>query len=112
MKPIIAGLALVTIGGMSAQAADMAVKAPIAPVVAVHGWTGLYVGLNAGGVWGSTDIDYRASDFGFSGPAGAALLNSVASGKIESSGFTAGTPGSPGRCIERGGRSLPLAKRS
>ena len=93
MKPtiaIIAALALASIEGMSAQAADMAVKAPVAPVVAVHGWTGLYVGLNAGGVWGNTDIDYRASDFGFSGPAGAALLNSVASGKVESSGFTAG----------------------
>jgi outer membrane immunogenic protein len=90
MKPTIAILALASITATSAQAADMAAKAPVAPAAAVYGWTGLYVGLNAGGVWGSSDIDYSASDFGFSGPAGAALLNSVASGKIESSGFTAG----------------------
>ena len=73
------------------SAADLRVKAPAAQVLApAYSWTGFYAGLNAGGVWGNTDIDYRASDFGFSGPAGAATLNSVASGKIESSGFTGG----------------------
>src|ERR1700744_1578457 len=34
-----------------AMAADMAVKAPPAPVV-MDSWTGFYAGLNGGGVWG------------------------------------------------------------
>jgi outer membrane immunogenic protein len=39
-------------------AADMAVKAPPpAPPAPVYNWTGFYVGLNAGGGWGSNKID-------------------------------------------------------
>jgi outer membrane immunogenic protein len=45
------------LGGIgSAYAADMAVKAP--PIAApVFSWTGFYVGLNAGGDWGSSRTD-------------------------------------------------------
>ena len=40
-----------------ACAADMAVKAPpMAPVPATS-WTGYYVGVNAGGTWGGSDIN-------------------------------------------------------
>jgi outer membrane immunogenic protein len=44
------------IGGLgSALAADMAVKAaPPAPVI-VPTWNGIYLGLNGGGAWGTTD---------------------------------------------------------
>jgi outer membrane immunogenic protein len=74
-----------------ASAADLAVKArPYIAPAPVFSWTGFYAGLNAGGVWGNTDINYRASDFGYSGPAGAAFLDSGVSGKIQSSGFTGG----------------------
>jgi outer membrane immunogenic protein len=39
-----------------AQAADLAVKAPPAPVpAAVYNWTGLYVGVNGGWGWGRQD---------------------------------------------------------
>ena len=37
-----------------ALAADLPVKAPVAPVVAPYNWTGFYVGANLGGAWGKT----------------------------------------------------------
>jgi outer membrane immunogenic protein len=45
-----------------AAAADMATKAPImrAPLVAAYNWTGCYIGGNAGGVWGTSNIDIPA----------------------------------------------------
>ena len=49
MKKILLG-ALLASTAMSAQAADLAVKAPYykAPVVAIYDWTGFYVGANVG----------------------------------------------------------------
>jgi outer membrane immunogenic protein len=49
MKRILAGAMLVGTA-VSAQAADLAVKAPYykAPIVAVYNWTGFYIGVNAG----------------------------------------------------------------
>jgi outer membrane immunogenic protein len=49
MKKILAGIALLGTA-VSAQAADMAVKAPYlkAPVAMVYDWTGFYLGVNAG----------------------------------------------------------------
>jgi len=38
----------------SAFAADMPVKAPMAPVATPYNWSGLYVGAVAGGAWGSS----------------------------------------------------------
>jgi outer membrane immunogenic protein len=48
-KLLVAGIAL-TVAMNSAQAADMPVKVPVAvaPI-----WTGLYLGVHAGGAWGS-----------------------------------------------------------
>jgi len=41
---------------LAAHSADLAVKAPPAPVAAaVYNWTGLYVGVNGGWGWGSQD---------------------------------------------------------
>jgi outer membrane immunogenic protein len=50
MKKILAGAAALLGTAVSAQAADMAVKAPYlkAPVAMVYDWTGFYVGVNAG----------------------------------------------------------------
>jgi outer membrane immunogenic protein len=49
MKKILAGIALLGTA-VSAEAADMAVKAPYlkAPVAMVYDWTGFYIGVNAG----------------------------------------------------------------
>src|SRR5436305_11851938 len=51
MKQILAGAAALLGTAVSAQAADMAVKAPYlkAPVAMVYDWTGFYVGVNVGG---------------------------------------------------------------
>jgi outer membrane immunogenic protein len=50
MKKILAGAAALVGTAVSAQAADMAVKAPYlkAPVAMVYDWTGFYIGVNAG----------------------------------------------------------------
>jgi outer membrane immunogenic protein len=50
MKKILAGAAALLGTAVSAQAADMAVKAPYlkAPVAMVYDWTGFYIGVNAG----------------------------------------------------------------
>ena len=45
-----------------AMAADLPVKAPApAAVTRVYDWTGLYVGLNAGGAWGRSALNTSAS---------------------------------------------------
>ncbi|PZA11428.1 porin family protein [Rhodopseudomonas palustris] len=50
MKRILAGVVLASTAAVSAQAADLAVKAPYlkAPVAAVYDWTGFYIGANVG----------------------------------------------------------------
>ncbi|MGM4991316.1 outer membrane protein [Tardiphaga sp. 841_E9_N1_2] len=50
MKRILLASAALLGTAVSAQAADMAVKAPYykAPIVAVYNWTGFYIGVNAG----------------------------------------------------------------
>ncbi len=55
MKTFFLGSAplLVLVAAGSAMAADIPVKAPMAPVVApAYSWTGLYVGGNVGAAWG------------------------------------------------------------
>jgi outer membrane immunogenic protein len=50
MKKILAGAAALLGTAVSAQAADLAVKAPYlkAPIAMVYDWTGFYIGVNAG----------------------------------------------------------------
>ena len=51
-----AAFMLLAAAAVSANAADMPVKAVPAPVVAqVYNWTGLYVGVNGGWGWGQQD---------------------------------------------------------
>jgi hypothetical protein len=50
----VAGIAAAAFGGAPAFAADMAVKAPPAPVAAPYSWTGFYLGIEGGGGFGST----------------------------------------------------------
>lgn len=84
-----------------ASAADLPVKAPVSAPAAPdpNNWTGFYVGLNAGGVWGRSRND-TSLDCSFingyicnasSGPtANAAAVNASGSGAITDSGFTGG----------------------
>ncbi len=56
----VAGSALVS-GVAAANAADMAVKAPIPMAPAAFSWTGFYIGANVGGAWTPNN---GGSDFG------------------------------------------------
>jgi outer membrane immunogenic protein len=48
--------------GTSAFAADIGVKAPLAPPPApVYNWTGWYVGVNAGASFGTADTDFHGA---------------------------------------------------
>ena len=49
-------LAAVAVFGFApvASAADLPIKAPVAPVAALYNWTGFYFGLNAGYGWGGS----------------------------------------------------------
>jgi outer membrane immunogenic protein len=59
LKWALASVVSVTLGGFgSALAADLPVKARPAPMpmVAVYNWTGFYIGVNGGGIWGRNDV--------------------------------------------------------
>ena len=59
-KFLVAGIAAAACSSAPALAADMAVKAPMAPPIApvVDSWTGFYIGANGG--WGWSSIDTAA----------------------------------------------------
>jgi outer membrane immunogenic protein len=62
MKLLAASAALFAFAAIDAAgAADMAVKAPPAPVVAPYNWTGAYIGLNAGYGWGSDPVQFTST---------------------------------------------------
>jgi outer membrane immunogenic protein len=101
MKHLISGsvaavaLALAAAGPVGA--ADMPVKASVykAPAVApLYNWTGYYVGLNAGGAWGSSDVVTLAhGDGSFFVPASLASIAVNGRANIQPSGFTGGVQG-------------------
>ncbi len=94
MKRAWIGLAVVTaffgIGG-AAVAADMPLKAPIAPVV-TYNWTGLYIGGTVGDGWGS--FDPRSATVyapnGYFRTDSVPAVNSVGVQSLSSNGFTGG----------------------
>jgi len=61
---------LIAFTAAPASAADLAVaapvytKAPMAVVATVNEWTGLYIGLNAGGAWGTSHSDVAVTSPG------------------------------------------------
>ena len=67
MKLIVAGIAVLAIGTVSATAADLSAKAPVykaAPMM-VDPWAGFYVGANLGYSWGDWRSDSNQAVFNF-----------------------------------------------
>lgn len=64
---IIALLSATAVGAVSANAADLPVKAPPAPApaITVYNWTGCYVGGNLGGGWAETSWTNTANTTAF-----------------------------------------------
>ena len=62
-KVMLTAVAVSVLTGGAASAADMAVKARPAPVVAVYNWTGFYIGINGGYGWNDTqDVGVTGSN--------------------------------------------------
>jgi outer membrane immunogenic protein len=100
MKALIAGGAAAVLLGTSALAADMAVKAP--PLPPASPWTGYYIGVIAGGAWGT--FDPRTSTVEVPGgeinPPSIAAINAAGAQKINATsaigGLEAGYNWQPG----------------
>jgi outer membrane immunogenic protein len=76
----------------AANAADMPVKARPAPIAPAPSWTGWYIGINGGGVWGTTDpsaTDNRLTD-GFFAQGNISTVEAGASHNFNNSGGTVG----------------------
>jgi outer membrane immunogenic protein len=93
-KFLLGSIALIALNSAdSALAADMSVKAPVykAPmVVSSYSWTGLYIGVNAGGAWGKSDITtFLTGIFGVNTTA----VGIADSPSLKPNGFTGGVQG-------------------
>ena len=96
-KFLLGGTALVAMFAGSAMAADIPVRAPVykaPPMEAVYSWTGCYLGVNAGGIFGTNRYnlsmggDFLLPGNIFSNPANQALTTHSTSG--DRAGFTGG----------------------
>lgn len=63
MKKLALAFSILAISAASASAADMAVKA-LPPPVVVDSWTGFYIGINGGGIWGRDNLTAVPNDPG------------------------------------------------
>lgn len=89
-KIAVATAAVAALIGTSAWAADMAVKAPLAPASQLYNWSGFYVGINAGGHWSiDNDPAYISFNNNFI-PGNVDLLNQLAPVDLKPSGFAGG----------------------
>jgi outer membrane immunogenic protein len=93
MKTIAVLSGILSLGAVSAaSAADMAVKAqPLPPPPPIFTWTGFYIGLNAGGAWTRSEVDYTQTG-AYLGTALAdqAFSHALGSTTTDRSGFTGG----------------------
>jgi outer membrane immunogenic protein len=93
LKFVVPVAALSAILGISAaSAADLPMKAPAMVAVApVDTWTGWYVGVNGGGVWGHTDTGVSINrPNNFFNPLNEATVAAVGSNRVNNSGGLAG----------------------
>ena len=92
MKKIILGVSILAFASPAVMAADMAVKAPPAPLPPVYTWTGGYVGVNVGYGWGNENASQTTisgADFPIIG-AGTLLYNSPNSFRLHPEGVLGG----------------------
>jgi outer membrane immunogenic protein len=84
--------ALLSLFATSSFAADMAVKAPQAPVAApAPAWTGFYIGGNAGGTWGNDPVNTVSSPVADFLPGPSSYAANAAAGASGTSEGTGGT---------------------
>jgi outer membrane immunogenic protein len=90
MKSLLLAAALVAGATVAASAADlrMPVKAPLLSAAPAASWTGLYAGVNVGGVWSNASTSLVANPVFFAGAA--PLINGDGSVGLNNSGFTGG----------------------
>jgi outer membrane immunogenic protein len=79
MKKLFFAASILATSSLSAWAADMPVKAPIA---SPYNWTGFYLGANVGGGWGNRNVNFSAND-----PAAAAVFDPAVGGAPPSTSF-------------------------
>jgi outer membrane immunogenic protein len=79
MKKLALGMTLLAIGAVDAVAADLPVKAPIAPPL-VFTWTGCYVGGSAGWIGSDGRYDLRPAGSYLNAPGGLAPPNAAGTG--------------------------------
>src|SRR5258708_848878 len=93
MKEILLGsVALAALFASPAVGADMAArvyKAP-PPAVPVFSWTGVYIGLNAGGAWGKSEATFTPTGLLALFPAWDAAAVNLGSPTQRPAGFTGG----------------------
>jgi outer membrane immunogenic protein len=90
-KAVCASAAILSLFGISTatEAADMSAPAyKVPPPPPPPSWTGLYVGLNAGGAWARSDVTYVPPGFPFTAVVDA--YSAIGSGQVSSTGATAG----------------------
>jgi outer membrane immunogenic protein len=74
----------------SANAADMPLKAPMAPPPPMTGWTGFYMGVNGGAGWATAASSIDLSGLGAVFVGGTPAAGSFPAGSHEINGFLAG----------------------
>jgi outer membrane immunogenic protein len=90
-KMLVAAAALAAVIARPALAADMALKATPPPALA-YSWTGFYIGVNAGGTWGTFDplTSTVFSPIGYFASSSVPAIGTAGIQSIKPSGFTGG----------------------
>jgi outer membrane immunogenic protein len=94
MKKLALAVSVLVLGTVAASAADMPMKARPVMVAPVSDWSGFYIGINGGGVWGNSNTSLVATNgtvpFGFFDLANIPGVNAAGLNRINNSGAIAG----------------------